>query len=55
LNAIPGVIPSMPYHCLIAEAKDHQDYKVKRHREFITFNGDMTLLEYLIAYTRVPA
>lgn len=54
LAAVPGVIPALPYHSLIAEAKDQSDYKVKRHRELVTFNGDMTILEYLMAFTRVP-
>jgi len=52
LKPIPGVSPPMPYHSLIAEAKDESGYHVKRHRELLTFNGDRTLLEYLIAFRR---
>jgi len=53
LAAIPGVSPPIPYHSLVVEAKEDPSYKLKRHREFITFSGDRILLEYLVAYKRV--
>jgi len=52
LSAMPNVQPPLPYHSLVAEAKQEPSYKVKRHREFITFDGDRTTLEYLIAFRR---
>jgi hypothetical protein len=49
LAAIPTSSPPEHYHGLVAELGG----VVKRHREFITFHGDRTYPEYLIAYQRV--
>jgi len=53
LSAIPGSTPKVHYQSLIAECGKGEEYKVKRHREFISFDGDKTILEYLLAYRRV--
>lgn len=50
LTTIPNSTPPMHYHSLIAEAG--KGNKVERHREFIVFDGDRLLLEYLVAYRR---
>jgi len=48
LIAIPGSIPPTPYHALVVEVGDC----VKRHREFVFFDGGRLYLEYLIAFVR---
>jgi len=53
LVTVPETIPPVHYHTLIAECGQGHAYKVKRHREFVTFSGDRTLIEYVIAYRRV--
>eukprot|EP00929_Paragymnodinium_shiwhaense_P043487 TRINITY_DN22363_c0_g1_i5.p1 TRINITY_DN22363_c0_g1~~TRINITY_DN22363_c0_g1_i5.p1 ORF type:complete len:289 (-),score=62.78 TRINITY_DN22363_c0_g1_i5:263-1129(-) len=52
LAEIPDSSPPVHYHSLVAMAG--ADCKVKRHREFLSFDGDRTILEYLFAYRRVP-
>jgi len=51
LAAIPGTVPPIHYTSLIAEAGP--GCKLQRHREFVVFHSDCTILEYLIAYRRV--
>lgn len=46
LSAIPDSDPAIPYHALIGE------HGASLHRELLTFNGDRTVLEYLLAYSR---
>eukprot|EP00929_Paragymnodinium_shiwhaense_P111556 TRINITY_DN7974_c0_g1_i1.p1 TRINITY_DN7974_c0_g1~~TRINITY_DN7974_c0_g1_i1.p1 ORF type:complete len:579 (+),score=141.22 TRINITY_DN7974_c0_g1_i1:139-1875(+) len=42
------------YHSLVAMSGQEREFKVKRHREFLCFDGDRTILEYLFCYRRVP-
>lgn len=49
LTQIPDSTPAIPYHSLIGESGGASD-----HREILTFNGDRTVLEYLLAYSREP-
>merc|ERR1712187_67981 len=49
LAAIPTSSPPEHCHGLVAELGG----RINRHREFITFHGDRTYPEYLIAYQRV--
>eukprot|EP00927_Polykrikos_kofoidii_P085934 TRINITY_DN9485_c0_g1_i2.p1 TRINITY_DN9485_c0_g1~~TRINITY_DN9485_c0_g1_i2.p1 ORF type:complete len:756 (-),score=95.60 TRINITY_DN9485_c0_g1_i2:194-2461(-) len=49
LAVIPNTDPPIHYHSLVAETGG----KVVRHREFVVFNGDLTVPEYLIAYKRI--
>ena len=48
LAAVPGASPPFPYHSLIAELGK----VIVRYREFIFFNGEHVLPEYLLAYHR---
>lgn len=50
LALIPKANPPIHYHALIAEAG--KGHKVLRHREFVAFEGDRLLLEYLLAFKR---
>jgi len=49
LVAVPDTNPPIHFHTLIADIGK----KVKRHREFIVFDSDRTILCFLIAYRRV--
>lgn len=49
LVAIPGTMPSIPYHSLIGAT----GIKLRRFREFVVYEGARIFPEYLIAYKRV--
>ena len=48
LGVVPGTCPPVHFHSLIAE----QGEVVRRHREFISFDGDNILVSYLVAFHR---
>jgi hypothetical protein len=48
LSAVPGVMPTIYHHSLIAELG--QD--IVRYREFVLFHGDYVHIDYVIAYHR---
>ena len=48
LSAVPGVMPTIYHHSLIAELGQH----IVRYREFVLFHGDYVHIDYVIAYHR---
>ena len=48
LSAVPGVMPTIRHHSLIAELG--QD--IVRYREFVLFNDNYVHIDYVIAYHR---
>lgn len=52
LSHVPGVVPPLHYHALVAETGEGH----ARHREFVHFDGTgCCLIQYVIAYRRVYA
>merc|ERR1719242_2122607 len=51
VKMIEGSSQAVPYHSLVASAG--QGCKWKRHREFVVYNRDAAMPEYLLAYRRV--
>eukprot|EP00931_Biecheleriopsis_adriatica_P030470 TRINITY_DN17970_c0_g1_i1.p1 TRINITY_DN17970_c0_g1~~TRINITY_DN17970_c0_g1_i1.p1 ORF type:complete len:606 (+),score=91.07 TRINITY_DN17970_c0_g1_i1:51-1868(+) len=53
LALVPGTEPAISYHSLIAEPGSPDDgYILQRHREFVVFNCNRILEQYIIAYKR---
>ena len=48
LNNVPGIVPEMYYHTLLAQLGS----AIVRYREYVTFHSEYTYPEYLIAYQR---
>eukprot|EP00927_Polykrikos_kofoidii_P078127 TRINITY_DN74995_c0_g1_i1.p1 TRINITY_DN74995_c0_g1~~TRINITY_DN74995_c0_g1_i1.p1 ORF type:complete len:572 (+),score=116.48 TRINITY_DN74995_c0_g1_i1:184-1716(+) len=48
LTVIPGTSPPLHFHSLVAEKGE----VVRRHREFVSFDGDNIVARYLVAYRR---
>lgn len=52
LTSIPGSMPAVPYHSLVAKAGP--DCFLQRHREFCIYHARNILPRYIIAYRRHP-
>eukprot|EP00927_Polykrikos_kofoidii_P084012 TRINITY_DN8746_c0_g1_i2.p1 TRINITY_DN8746_c0_g1~~TRINITY_DN8746_c0_g1_i2.p1 ORF type:complete len:404 (-),score=56.99 TRINITY_DN8746_c0_g1_i2:744-1955(-) len=53
LSVVPGSDPPVMYHTLIAEAgPSREGFRLQRHREFVIFESNRVLEEYLVAYKR---
>jgi len=48
LAAIPNTSPPVHYHTLVANVGGI----LKRHKEFIVFDSDRTMLQFVISYRR---
>jgi hypothetical protein len=53
LTAIPGSQPPVSFHSLVVQAGPKSEgFALQRHREFLVFNSNNILLEYVVAYQR---
>jgi len=53
LAAIPGSHPPIAYHSLVVQAGPKSEgFAVTRHREFLIFNSNHIVEEYIVAYQR---